>query len=315
MDQFFTLTPERILDAIESCYSIRATGRVMALNSLENRVYDLEIEEQSNIVCKFYRPERWSREQIQEEHNFLFKLLDAEIPVVTPIAVGGESLFSTDDGILFAAFPKVKGRLRDELSESQLRSVGRYLARMHSVGAVSPFRHRLTLTPKIWGKDSLRQLVDGQWIDLTFERRYCDQVNSILNKITPLFEGIKPIALHGDCHLGNILWQDEAPFFVDFDDAVMGPPVQDVWMVVRGRDDDADAARDILLSGYEEMRSFDRRELKMIEALRAMRMIHYSAWIAKRWKDPMFKHHFPNFMTAGYWEEELQALREVEATL
>lgn len=317
MDHFFSLTPEKILDSVENALSgpgkkVRTTGSSMTLNSLENRVFDLELEDESHIVVKYYRPDRWTKEQIQEEHNFLFALDEAEIPVVMPLKNAGESLFESQDGIYFCAFPKVKGRLRDELSETQLQSTGRYLARMHAVGATRPFRHRLKINTKYWGEDSLNRLLDDHWIDLTYERRYREIVEKLISKIDPMLRKSKMQSVHGDCHLGNILWQGEAPFFVDFDDSMVAPPVQDVWLVVRGRGPEADEMRECLLSGYEEMRDFDYDSLKLIEPLRALRLIHYSAWIAKRWKDPLFKHHFPNFGSSGYWEEEINALQEIE---
>ena len=313
---FFTLTPSLILDSVEKVIQreepeIRATGRALALNSLENRVYDVELDDDSHVVAKFYRPGRWTKEQILEEHGFLFALEDAEIPVISPLDIDGESLFTDSMGIHFALFPKVKGRLRDELDSEQLKTLGRYIGRIHNVGENFPFRHRLTLSPQEWGERSLNFLLSSPFLDKDYHARYRSAVETILHFSKQALAGQKYISVHGDCHLGNTLWQQDSPFFLDFDDAASAPAVQDIWMVVRGRGKEAEESRATLLEGYEVFRPFPYASLSLIEPLRALRMIHYSAWIGKRWDDPSFPQAFPQYGKARYWEEEIQALLEI----
>lgn len=314
-ESFFALTPEGILDAVESAIllhepDLRATGRAMALNSLENRVYDVELEDNSHVVAKFYRPGRWTFQQIQEEHDYLFALMDAEIPVVAPLAVDGESLFESEEGIFFTLFPKVKGRLMDELDKDRLKTLGRYIARIHNTGDRFQFHHRLQLTADLWGKKPLQYILQSGFLDPSYAPRYQAIANQLIQIAEQKLSPLPAIPLHGDCHLGNTLWQQDSPFFLDFDDAMTAPAVQDIWMVVRGRDEAAKRDRDYLLEGYETFRPFDRSTLDLIEPLRALRMIHYSAWIARRWKDPAFAKVFPNFGSPRYWEEEINSLQE-----
>lgn len=319
-EDFFALSPEAILDAVEKVLQreepdLRATGRALALNSLENRVYDVELEDDSHVVTKFYRPGRWTREQILEEHGFLFALDEAEIPVVSPLEIDGESLFENQEGILFTLFPKVRGRLMDELDEERLRTLGRYIGRIHNVGESYPFRHRLTLSANTWARDPMNYLLHSPLLPPEYRARYQALGTALADRIEQGLDGRKMISLHGDCHLGNALWQQDSPFFLDFDDAMTAPPVQDIWMVVRGRGEDADKDRNILLEGYEAFRPFPRETLKLIEPLRALRMMHYSAWIAKRWDDPSFGRAFPSYGTPRYWEEEMQAMQEILALM
>ncbi len=315
-EQFFALTPESVLDAVEDALTklkpgIRATGRAIALNSLENRVYDIELEDETNVVAKFYRPQRWTKEQILEEHQFLLALENAEIPVIAPLLLSNQSTLSeTGDQITFALFPKVKGRIVDELAETQLQTLGRYVSRIHSVGKGFKAKHRIALNVENYATKSLDFLLENQWIDLTYENNYKKVVQAISAKAAPLLQKTEKFLVHGDCHLGNTLWQGESPFFLDFDDSVIAPPVQDIWMIITGRDEENIRNRDILLEAYEVHMDFDYESLKMIEALRALRMIHYSAWIARRWKDPSFPKAFPDFISSRYWAEEITALEE-----
>jgi Ser/Thr protein kinase RdoA (MazF antagonist) len=307
-EQFFSLTPDAILASVEQALGARATGRTFALNSMENRVYDIELEDERRVVGKFYRPGRWSRDAILEEHAFLAELVEAEIPAVPPLVLAnGSTIDLTPDGILFAIFDKVRGRSLQELDDAQLEQAGRLLARIHTVGERRAARHRLTITPK-WALDSFE--VVEEWVDIQLQSRYRRVTEAIARAIEPLFAGVPVHRVHGDCHLGNLLWQNERPFFLDFDDFAMAPAVQDVWMVVRGRDEDAARMRDVMLKAYESMRAFDRSTLRLVEPLRALRMIHYSAWIARRWDDPIFKRTFPEFVTYPYWAEEVDALEE-----
>jgi Ser/Thr protein kinase RdoA (MazF antagonist) len=316
MEQFFTLTPERMLTAVERALGstrpgVRATGRCLAMNSMENRVYQIELDDETEVVTKFYRPGRWSREAILDEHRFLAELAAAEVPVVAPLVLdGGGTIAESEDGILFAVFPKVRGRGMPELDDGQLEQAGRLLGRLHNVGASSPAPCRLQLTPLTYGRDALALLEATGAIDIQVQSRYRRVVEELLRAMEPLWSNIETFRIHGDCHLGNVLWQKEGPFFLDFDDMVIGPAVQDVWMVVRGRDAEAERQREVLLGGYQQMRRFDRSTLRLVEPLRALRFVHYSAWIARRWADPIFKRAFPEFETYQYWTEELADLEE-----
>ncbi len=318
-EQFFSLTPERILGAVERALDsdktgVRATGRCLALNSMENRVYELEMldnDVESKIVTKFYRPGRWTREMILEEHQFLAELIAAEVPAVAPLPLSnGSTLAQSDDGIFFAVFPKVRGRIVQELDDARLQQVGRLLARLHNIGASRPAVHRIALTPETYGTKALEFLEASEMIDPQVRVRYRTVVEGILSAVGPQFAKVPTFRVHGDCHLGNVLWQENAAFFLDFDDMVTAPAVQDIWLIVRGRDAEADRQREVLIRSYESMREFDRSTLRLIEPLRALRIIHYSAWIARRWADPTFKNAFPDFGSYRYWFEELAELDE-----
>ena len=313
MEYFYSLTPSKVLDVIEAALGtgVRSTGRCLTLNSMENRVYDVELEDESHVVAKFYRPSRWSRQAILDEHRFLFDLSEAEVPAVAPLRwADGSTLASTDDGILFALFPKVRGRSQPELSDAQLDQVGRFLARIHNVGASAQATHRLRLDVQSYAQPALTFLQESGTIDIQVQSRYLRAANALLQRAQPLLADCEFVRIHGDCHLGNLLFQNDAPLFLDFDDMLIGPPVQDVWMVVRGRDAWAQEQRQRLLSAYESLRRFDRASLRLIEPLRALRMIHFSSWIARRFADPIFPRTFPDFTSYRYWQEETSALEE-----
>ncbi len=315
-DFFFSLTPDRVLDAVERA-GLQCTGRCMTLNSFENRVYDVEVEAEdgtrSRRVAKFYRPGRWSEEQILEEHQFLADLVAAEIPAIAPLGFpDGRTLQLThgapDEQIWFAIFPKVGGRAPEELTDEQLLRVGRLLARIHNVGATREAPNRVKICPQTYGVANLEFLLTGQWIPIEFASRFERVVRKICEVSEPLFSAASIHRLHGDCHFGNLLWNDQGPFFLDFDDMVTGPGVQDMWLLVPGRDEEALRQRALMVEGYEEMRSFDRRTLRLIEPLRALRFVHYAAWLARRWKDPAFPPAFPHFGSHRYWSDETDDL-------
>ena len=318
---FFELTPDRVLDAVETS-GLRCTGRCFTLNSFENRVYDVELEleddsptqksayHQNRRVVKFYRPGRWSKSQILEEHEFLGQLQDREIPAIAPLVFprGGTLQSTKDSQIHFALFPKVGGRAPDELSDEQFLRVGRLLGRIHAVGASQPAHDRVKLDPQSYGVKNLEFLLSGNWIPLEFQGRYQRAVEQICTLSQAWFDQAQTQRIHGDCHLGNLMWNDWGPFFLDFDDMVIGPPVQDVWLLVPGRDSEAIRQREILLEGYRQMRDFDESSLRLIEPLRALRYIHYTAWIARRWSDPAFPQAFPHFGSHQYWNKEVEDL-------
>lgn len=317
---FFDLTPERILASVESL-GYRCTGRCLPLNSMENRVYEVEIDldeqpkspsERFRIV-KFYRPGRWSEAQILEEHRFLLDLVEYELPVVPPLqSADGETLFTiADTRIFFAVFPKVGGRSPDELSADQLGQIGRLIARLHNVGGTRTAEQRIHCTPEALLLNGLDYLLDSQTIPEELEARYESVVESIYDRSVGLFEGVEFQRIHGDCHLRNLLWNSSGLTIVDFDDMMVGPCVQDLWLLVPGRDRDSVEQLDKILAGYEQMREFDQSTLRLIEPLRAMRMVHFSAWIGKRWDDPAFPAAFPAFSTPRYWQDQVLDLQEL----
>lgn len=323
---FYDLTPGRVLDAVEASTGLRCSGRVLALNSMENRVYEVELdldERPANpldsfVIAKFYRPGRWTREQILDEHAYLRELTDLEIPVVAPRTfIDGDTLHQlADGGLYYAIFPKISGRSPDELTEDHMTQVGRLLGRMHNVGAARPASHRLTLSPASYGTANLQHLMTTGLIPRDIEKDYQTVVQEIVTLTTPWFAETPVHRIHGDCHRGNLLFGRAGPhdtpslFFVDFDDMVTGPAAQDLWLLIPGRDEPSVRLLYALLDGYETMRSFDWSTLRLIEALRALRFVHFSAWIARRWQDPAFPRAFPDFNSPQYWREQLADLRE-----
>lgn len=315
---FYQLDPVTILDAVEHI-GFETTGRCLTCNSMENRVYDVEIiVDESEIhtpsdafrIVKFYRPGRWTKEQILEEHQFLLDLQGQEIPVIAPIERNGETLFKMEGvDIWFALFPKRGGRAPDEMNDSQLEQMGRLLARMHAVGRSRKAEHRIHITPESYGLQNLNFLLSSRSIPSHMERKYEALVKEICERAAPHFLHVHYQRIHGDCHLGNILWGSQGLQVFDFDDMLNGPPVQDIWLIVPGTEPEAIRQRNVLLDAYESMADFDWMSLKLIEPLRALRYIHFSAWIAKRWEDPAFKMAFPDFGNDLYWETQVNDLR------
>ncbi|HEY7165646.1 MAG TPA: serine/threonine protein kinase [Candidatus Binatia bacterium] len=307
LSNFRQILPEVIFDAAETLGG-RCTGRFLALNALENRVYDIEMEEGPHIVIKFYRPGRWSRAAIQAEHDFLKALEENEIPVVSPVTDdNGSSIFEIR-GVMFAIFPKRPGRLEPELTKEQLTRLGRFLARLHIVGAGIKSAPRLRLDPQSYGRDPLKFLQEGHFVPKNLGARFEAIATQICDMIAPRFENVEYVLLHGDCHSGNVLWNRDDPWLIDFDDMVYAPPVQDIWMLTGADDEYGEEQRRILLDAYEQIRTFDMSTLQLIEPLRALRMIHFSAWIARRWEDAAFKGAFPDFGTENYWQDQIEAL-------
>ncbi|MFN2375541.1 MAG: serine/threonine protein kinase [Candidatus Binatia bacterium] len=319
---FHGLTPERILEAVES-EGLLCTGRCLALNSLENRVYDVEIEldeapatpSDRFRVVKFYRPGRWSREQILEEHSFLLELVEREIPVVAPVVLeGGRTLGEIEDlGIYFTVFPRARGRLRDEISEEEAGQLGRLLARVHAAGQGRAAESRLCLDVDTYGRDNLDFLLESGVVPAAYRDRYRSLVETVCDRSEPWFEDTDYQAIHGDCHLGNVLWGNDGAMLVDFDDMLVGPCVQDLWLLAAGRDDWARARRKAILDGYEELRDFDRLSLRLVEPLRVLRLVHFAAWIARRWEDAAFPRTFPDFGSDRFWVGQLEAIQEAAA--
>lgn len=310
---YANLDPSLILDAIDSVGFV-TSGSLLALNSYENRVYQVGIEDSAPMIAKFYRPNRWSNETILEEHQFALELLEHEIPVVAPWMSADKKTLHEFKEYRFALFPRWGGRPLEVDSLDQLEWMGRFIGRMHAVGACRPFKHRPALNVKTHGYDPYRFLIENNFIPAYLKDKYCETVETILKKIEMCFEqvgAIKQIRLHGDIHAGNVLWSDTAgPHIVDLDDCVMGPAIQDIWMLLSGADLDISVELDRVLRGYCEFHDFNYRELHLIEAMRTLRMLQYSAWLASRWEDPAFPPSFPWFNTPHYWQEQLLNLND-----
>lgn len=311
IEDFYALTPEVVLRAVEAA-GVPCTGLCYALNSLENRVYELEREDRSRVVAKFYRPGRWRREAIEDEHRFLFDLRDAEVPVAAPLSFGdGSTLYEVIEGAMWCAlFPKVGGRAPEELTPEQLRRLGMLLARVHNVGAARAAPHRRRFDAEAWGLESLSVLTRSPRLAPTLRGALTAVTERLLAHTAGWFDDAAMHRVHGDCHLGNLLWGAEGAFFLDFDDMMVGPAVQDVWLLTPGRDAEAEAQRAVLVSAYEGFRAFDRESLKTVEALRALRYLHYAAWVTRRYDDPAFRAAFPAYGTDPYFIELISDLEE-----
>lgn len=313
---FERLTPSFLMDAVETL-GYWCDGRTFPLNSYENRVYQVGIEEKEPLIAKFYRPQRWSREQILEEHSFCFELAEQELPIVTPLKnEEGNTLFDYD-GFMFSLFPRKGGHAPELDNMDNLFILGRLLGRMHQVGAVKPFEHRPAITTQSFGYNSVEFIRDN-FIPRELKPAYesiCHDLLQAIEEITTACGDIKNIRVHGDCHSGNMLWRDDAPHFVDFDDARMAPAMQDIWMLLSGDRHEQTAQLSEIVDGYNEFNDFKVSELRLIEVLRTLRIMHYSAWLARRWEDPAFPHSFNWFNTERYWGEHILELREQMAII
>lgn len=317
------LTPDLVLDALEAVGQ-EVDGRLLQLNSYENRVFQVGLEDGQFVVAKFYRPGRWSDAQILEEHAFANELVAAEVPAVPPLtlqlAQGGEaSLQGTPPTLGFykghrvAVSPRRGGRSPELEDPEVLTWLGRFLARMHAVGAQRPFAHRLTLDVDHTGRSARQWLSDSDSLPMETRNSWLAVTDQALDLCQQAFDrvsGLQMRRLHGDCHPGNILWTPQGPHFVDLDDACMGPAVQDFWMMLSGDPRDRQIQLNALLDGYESIGEFDWRELKLIEPLRTLRIIHHSAWLARRWDDPAFPAAFPWFGSGNYWQQQIDLLRQ-----
>ena len=316
MPAYENLTPELMLDAVES-RGHRCDGRLLGLNSYENRVYQFWLEDGSALVAKFYRPGRWSREALLEEHAFARELVEREIPVVAPLATGGVTL-SEHLGFPFALYPRRPGRAPELDDPETLRWLGRFIARIHAVGALKPFRHRPAIDIESFGREPTRYVLEHDFVPNELRATYESVVDDVLQRVEAAYERagrVRSIRLHGDCHSGNILWTEEGPHFVDLDDARMGPAIQDMWMWLSGDRTSMQVQLNAVMRGYREFNDFNPAELWLIEALRTLRLIHYSGWLAQRWDDPAFPASFPFFNTQRYWQDQILALREQAAAL
>ena len=309
---FSALTPDIILSAMDSV-GLPGDGRLLALNSYENRVYQVGIENAAPVVTKFYRPNRWATAAILEEHTFIQELADNEIPVVPPLRFSENKTLNQANGFRFSVFPRQGGRVPEIEGREKLEWMGRFIARIHAIGSLKPFKERPTLNIINFGDEPSDYLLKHDFIPADLFSAYSSVIAYALDSVRRCFERagkVKILRLHGDCYPGNILWTDDGPHFVDFDDSRMGPAIQDLWMLLSGDRAEMTLQLNHLLTGYQTFYDFNANELHLLEALRTLRLIHYSAWIAKRWDDPAFPMAFPWFNTARYWQDRIIELRE-----
>ena len=309
---YSALTPDCVLNALDSV-GFRSDGRLLALNSYENRVYQVGMEDGPPLVAKFYRPERWSDAAILEEHAFVQELAEREIPVVAAMPLADGATLNVFNGFRFAVFRKHGGRAPELDARDTREWMGRFIGRIHAIGALQPFQHRPALDQSTFGEEPRDFLLAHDFIPADLAEAYRSVVALALAGVRHCFDrarAVKSLRLHGDCHIGNVLWTDDGPHFVDFDDSRTGPAIQDLWMLLSG--ERAEMVRQLadLLAGYEDFCEFETRELHLIEALRTLRLIHYSAWLARRWHDPAFPAAFPWFNTQRYWQDRILELRE-----
>ena len=316
------LTPDTVLNALESV-GLRGDGRLIALNSYENRVYQVWLEEPApfgvSVVAKFYRPERWTTAAILEEHAFVAELVEREIPAVPPLSLplGGKTL-NEFEGFRFSVTPRLSGRSPELDNMDTLTWMGRFIGRIHAIGELRPFTERPTLNIESFGTEPRAFLLANHFIPPDLLPAWASVSAMALVGVREIFDRVgtvKSIRLHGDCHASNVLWNDGGPHFVDFDDCRMGPAVQDLWMLLSGERDAMQGQLASIIKGYEDFCEFDDNELQLIEALRTLRLLHYSGWIARRWHDPAFPAAFPWFNTQRYWQDRVLELREQIAAM
>ncbi|HEY6825460.1 MAG TPA: serine/threonine protein kinase [Gemmatimonadaceae bacterium] len=312
---YAALTPPLIADALDSV-GVRGDGRLLALNSYENRVYQAWRDDAPPVVAKFYRPARWSDAQILEEHAFVDELAEADVPVVAPLRLVGRTLHDFE-GFRFAVYPRRGGRAPELDRRGTLERLGRYIARIHTVGASHPFAQRPMLTVEAFGHDSRAYLLEHRLVPEDLVAAWTAIVDIALTAVGRAFDRTRfdVLRVHGDCHASNVLWTDDGPHFVDFDDARTAPAIQDLWMLLSGNRTSMEEQLHEVLEGYESFRNFDRAELALIEPLRTLRLLHYSAWIARRWDDPAFPAAFPWFGSQRDWQDRILELREQVALM
>lgn len=316
VDSFSGLNPDCVLDAMCSI-GFPCDGRLLSLNSYENRVYQLGIEDGSPVVAKFYRPKRWSEAAILEEHAFVSELHAREIPVVPALIDAKGRTLHNYMGYRFSVFSKQGGRAPELDAPETLEWLGRFIGRIHAVGALNTYQDRPTLNLQSFGVEPVKFLLENDFIPSDLLAAYKSVTSLLLDGVAACYDRagvISPIRLHGDCHMGNVLWTETGdhpgPHFVDFDDSRMGPAIQDLWMLLSGTRAEMTSQLCDILAGYEDFVDFDTRQLHLIEALRSLRLVHYSAWLAQRWDDPAFKQAFPWFNTQRYWQDRILELRE-----
>lgn len=316
---FSELTPDTVIDLAERSLGERFASLCRPLNSYINRVYELQKDSGEGIIIKFYRPGRWEKTSLADEHEFLFELAEQEIPVIAPLRLADGDSIHEHRGMYYALFPKKLGRGVDELTDEQWEELGRLLARVHNVGAIHPPKNRITMSPEHSLLDNIQYILDSGTIAREFRKEYEETAIDVARLITPMFRGIDMIRIHGDCHQANIVHRPGESFYlIDFDDMAIGPAVQDFWMLLPDYGRKSLVEIDFFLEGYQTFREFDRRWLKLIEPLRAMRYIHYTAWCAAQIADGGFAKVAPGWGTPSYWRQEIKDLKiqqdEIEAS-
>lgn len=310
--EFRELTPDVVIGSVEEAMDIPFTALAHPLNSYINRVYELQSGDGTRYISKFYRPGRWSREALEEEHRFVAQCRDDEIPVVAPLTLAdGSTLGDTDSGISFAVFPKRRGRELEPLCDEDWRRLGRAVGRMHVAGAVESAKHRPVLHPDRSTRLHVRQLLDSDVISAQHQREFESVCTEILDMICPAFEDVELQRVHGDCHSGNLLERPgEGILIIDFDDMALGPPVQDLWMLLPDYAEKARREINLILQGYEDFTEFDDRGLRLIEPLRVMRILYFMAWVSIQREDPMFHQRFPGWGTDAFWRKQIGDLQQ-----
>lgn len=308
---FLSLTPDTILSVVEKALGIYLSNICRPMNSYINRVYELADEDGKGLIVKFYRPGRWSRQALQDEHDFLLELDREEVPVIAPLQLAGGGTLGQVDEAFFALFPKKWGRSVDEYSEEQWLELGHLLGRTHAVGAARRPKDRLKMVPDRSTRSHIDYIVSHNLVPKDLQSEFRNLTEALLDEITPMFRGIELIRLHGDCHSANLIYRpDESFYLIDFDDMVLGPPVQDMWMLLPAVPEESVTEIDLFLEGYRTFRDFDIRSLKLIEPLRAMRFIHYMAWCAHQVVEDGSSEVMPNFGSREYWLGELNDLTD-----
>jgi len=305
------LTPDKVLDVVESL-GYPVNGQFLALNSYENRVYQLGVDDAAPVVVKFYRPARWSDDAIKEEHEFSYELAEYDVPVALPLRISDETLHKIEDFRL-AIFERKTGRAPELDDKQSLAQLGRLLARIHSVGSRRQFQYRQKLTSQSLGHNARKYILASAFLPDYLQESYANITEMLLQLIDAYFdEYALPVyrRIHGDFHMGNVLVNDNQFCIVDLDDCVSGPAIQDIWMLLSGEKHEQEAQLQTVIEGYEEFFDFDTSELNMVEALRTLRLMNYAAWLAKRWNDPAFPQNFPWFDSPRYWEEHVNSLQE-----
>lgn len=303
-----------MLDAVEDGLGIDMTGLAHPLSSYINRVYEVQARDGVRYIAKFYRPGRWTRRAVQQEHEFVLECATEEIPVVAPLPLANDAtLGETPDGILFTVYPKGLGRELEPVADEDWRRLGRVVGRMHTVGQRHDADARVVMHPRHSTTEDMKQLLDGDFVTPRHRQEFANLANLILDRIAPLFDDVERIRIHGDCHNGNLLERPEGILVIDFDDMAMGPPVQDLWMLLPDHAKDSRRQINLILEGYEDFREFDDATLKLIEPLRVMRILYFLAWCSRQIEDPKFRHNFPHWGDDAFWSREINDLtRQLE---